>query len=272
MEALTKYTYQSSPVIAFNDIADPKNWYKVLSIMLDTEVRNVEDPKTNEGIADFSSILGKGLLKIRVAIYAESTAKLNLMVYNLKEAFNPRLTQENSNSDEGYLPFQWTDVVDTDTFNLQVYAKPVEIPKVVRTEKGSGTIVEITCKIKEPKKVGQATKTIVLTAAAATGVTGNSGDMPAYPVITITGPTAANPKILYNETGEYIQIDTTILTGHVVIIDCKKATITDNGTNIYGYKHAGSTFFDIKSGTVTLIGSNLSTGNVSVVFRDSWTL
>ncbi len=272
MQALTAYTYQSSPVIKFNDLTDPKNWYQILSIMLDTEVRNVEDPKMNEGIEDFSSILGKGILKIKAAVIAESPAKLNELIYNLKEAFNPRLTQENSSSDEGYLPFQWTDVVGADTFNLQVYAKPVEIPKFVRNEKGSGTIVEITCKIKEPKKVSQSTKTVTLTNAAATGTNDNDGDMPAYPVITITGPTAANPKVLYSQTGEYIQLDTTIASGHVVTIDCKKATITDNGTNIYSYKNAGSTFFDLKSGAVTLIGSNLSTGNIAVVYRDSWTL
>lgn len=273
MENLTEYTYESSPSIVFNDISDPNNFYKILFLLLDTEVRNIEDPKMNEGIEDFDSILGKGLLKGRVAIVAEDLPTLNLMIANLKEAMNPRLTQENVNSDEGYLPFSWTEDIGGTEHALEVYAKPVEIPRFIKDEKGSGAIVDFLLKIKEPKKFSQGTKTITLNAASATGANDNDGDMPSYPVITITGPTNASPRITNVVTGEYIEINDTLSGGQVYVIDCKKATILKGGVNAYGNKTAGSTFFDLNSGLVSLQQTNLgASGVATIVYRDAWTL
>ncbi len=268
----TEYTYDSSPDIVFNDITDPNNWYRINSILLDTEVRNVEDPKMDEGIEEFTTTLGKGLLQMEVSVFAESEAKLNELLFNLKKAFNPVLTQENVDADDGYLPFKWTETIGATSYNLQAYAKPLEIPKVVRNWRGTGAIVKILCKIKEPKKVGQTTKTITLNSGALTGTNDNDGDMGAYPVITITGPTGTNPKVLYNETGEFVQFNDTLTGGQVVVIDCKKSTVKKDGVNAYGSLATTSTFFKIKSGTVTLIGTNVSTGSIAVTYRDSFTL
>lgn len=273
MEALTVYTYESSPNIAFNDVTDPDNFYKLLFLLLDTEVRNIEDPKPDEGIEDFDSILGKGLLKGRVAIIAEDLPTLNLMIANLKEAMNPRLTQENDASDEGYLPFSWPENIGGTEYDLEVYAKPVEIPKFVKDEKGSGAIVEFLLKIKEPKKFSQSTKTVTLNNSNVTGSNDNDGDMPTYPVITITGPTNASPRITNAVTGEYIEINDTLIGGDSYVIDTKKATITKNGANAYSSKTAASTFFDLNSGAVTLIQANLgASGQAAIVYRDAWTL
>lgn len=242
-------------------------------LLLDTEVRNIEDPKMDEGIEDFDSILGKGLIKGRVAIIAEDIATLNEMIADLKEAFNPRLTQENGDSDEGYLPFSWPEDIGGTTHNLMVQAKPVEIPKFIKDEKGSGAIVDFLLKIKEPKKVSQSTKTITLNAASLTGTNDNDGDMPVYPVVTITGPTSASPKVLYVETGEYMEINDTLSGGQSYVIDFKKATILKGGVNAYGNKTSGSKFFDLNSGTITLIATNLgASGVAAVVYRDAFTL
>ncbi len=273
MAANTVYTYESSPNIAFNDVSDPDNFYKLDYLLLDTEVRNIEDPKPNEGIEDFNSILGKGLLKARVSIIAEDIATLNEMVANLKKACNPRLTQENGNSDEGYLPFSWTDVVGSTSYAVEVYAKPVEIPKVIKDERGSGAKVDILMKIKEPKKFSQSTKTVTLNAANVTASNDNDGDMPTYPVITIVGPTNASPRVTNSVTGEYIEINDTLTGGQTIVIDCKKATILKNGVNAYGSKTSGSKFFDLNSGAVNLAQTNLgASGVATVVYRDAWTL
>lgn len=273
MSNLTAYTYESTPNINFNDFTDPDNYIKLLFLLLDTEVRNIEDPKIDEGIEDFSSILGKGLLKGRAAVVAEDLPTLNLMIANLKKAMNPRLTQDNGSSDEGYLPFSWTEDIGGTEYDLQVYAKPVEVPRFVKDEKGSGAIVDFLMKIKSPKKYSQDTKVVTLNAASVTGGNTNDGDMPSYPVITITGPTNASPKITNVETGEYMEINDTLAGGEVYVIDCKKATILKDNVNAYGNKTSGSTFFDLNSGAVSLQQDNLGASGVAAIeYRDAWTL
>lgn len=274
MSALTQYTYDSNPDIIFNDnTTDPDNWYKLLSLLLDTEVRNVEDSDPEQGIIDYDSTLGKGLIEGRVALFAEDIANLNLLVQNLKKAFNPILTELNSESDEGFLPLKWTMVLGVDSYNVQVYAKPVEIPKIVLDENGAGGVARILMKAKDPIKVSQTQKTVTLTTAAATGTDTNDGDMPAYPTITITGPTNASPRITNQETGEYIEINDTLAGGEVYVIDTREATILKDGVNAYSAKTAASTFFNLRGGDVTLIATNLgASGQAAVVYRDAWTL
>ena len=272
MSARTQFTFDSTPNIVFNDnTTDPLNWYNLTNRLFDTEVRNVEDTKRDQGIEDYDSVLSKGLAKLKVAIFAESMGKLNELVMNLKKAFNPLLTQENVASDEGYLPIQWTEVINTTSYAVEVWVKAIEIPRVQLNENGTGATTEISLKAKDPVKVSQTTKGItVLNGASATGT--NSGDMPASVVITLTGPTAANPKVTYTQTGEYMQISDTLGPADVYVIDHKNATIKKNGVNAYDKKATGSVFFDLNSGAITLAGLNLSTGNAAVAYKDTWTL
>lgn len=284
MPDLTKYTYRSDPAIIFNDRSltgdfktDEDNWIKLDQYLPDTRVENIEDIRHLEGIEDFESMLSKGIFKLRPRIYANEYGRLAKIIAQVKQAFNPTLTQENSESDEGYLPYDWsevwTDGVTEEEYDFRVYLKPVEIPRVVKSEAdGTATEFEILLKAKDPRRVSQTQKTITLNSASLTGTNDNAGDMPAWPTITITGPTAANPRVTYNQQGEYIQISDTLDAGEVVVVDCKNATIEKDGANAYSLKSSGSKFFNLHGGRITLTAQNLSSGSAVVQYRDSWTL
>lgn len=276
-ENMTEFTYDSNPDIVFNDTSDLDNLFELPVYLPDTQVQNVEDLKPFQGIEDYTSILGKGLFKARVYIRAENFNRLQYMIRQIKQAFNPKLTQLNADSDEGYLPFKWNLVLDNGTtettYPVRIMLKPMEIPRIQIDEKsGAGAIVDLLLKAKDPIMELQTTKTITVNSGSLTGTNDNDGDMPAAPVITITGPTAASPKVTYSATGEYIEIDDTLAGGEVYVIDCSKATVEKDGVNAYGNLAAGSNFFKFRSGTVTVIGVNLSSGNVSATYRDAWTL
>lgn len=285
MTDIIKYKYSSSPEIVFNDKnltgdfkTNDDNWVKLSDYLPDTRVENIEDIRHLEGIEDFDSMLSKGIFRLRLSIYASSFNRAAKLIAQVKKAFNPKLTQLNSASDEGYLPFDWTETWDDgttqETFDFRVYLKPVEIPRVMKSEgDGTGSRFEILLKAKDPRRVSQAQKTITLNNASLTGTDDNDGDMPTWPIITITGPTNASPKITYNEQGEYIEINDTLAGGEVVVINPYKSSIEKDGVNAYSTKGSGSKFFDLHSGDITLIAENLgASGSVAVVYRDAWTL
>ena len=272
MTARKEYLLDSEPEITFNKNTDKDNWYRLISIIFDTNVRNIEDEKIDMGIEDYDSKLGKGTGRLKVGVFAASEGKLNKLIADLKEALNPILMQENPNSDEGYLPFKWTETIDTTAYNMEVWVKSLEIPRVLLNENGSGAITECNIKAKEPKKFSQETIDIIVHTASATGTGTNAGDMPTYPTITITGPSQASPKIYYSETGEYFEVNDTLGLGDEYIIDCKEATVKKNGVNAYDKKTAGSKFLSLKSGVITIVCSNLSSGHAHVAFKSAWTL
>ena len=274
MADLTQYTWEGIPQIVFNSTTDPDNFYRLQTYLPDTFIRNIEDEKPNaDGIIDYDSSLGKGLFRLQVDIFASTLAKRNLMIANLKKSFNPRLLQlaaptDADIADGGYAPLTWTEERYGGDIAVRVMLKPLEIPKIIKSEhSGSGVSVVILLKAKDPWMESQTAKTI-------TGAddSTNDGDMPAYPIITITGDTGANPKVTYHETGEYIQIDDNMTGSDVYIIDCGKATVTKNGSNAYQYLNSGSTFFMIQSGVVTIDLADTGTAVVTVVFRDTYTL
>lgn len=275
MSALTEYTWKGNPELVFNDTStDPDNYYRITQYLSDTFVRNLEDERPNaDGIIDYDSYYGKGILRIPVDIIAEDLASLNQMIANIKQSFNPRLLQIDAPTDSdietgGYAPLEWTEVRGSTSLNLRILLKPLEIPRVVYDEKyGSGRRVELLLKAKDPFKESQTAKTIT-----GAGSNTNAGDMLAYPIITIAGDTGANPKVTYSQTGEYIQIDNNLGAGDTVIIDCKNATVTKNGSNAYQYLNSGSTFFGLKSGTVTIALSDVGSATVTVAYRDTFTL
>lgn len=275
MADLTQYTWNGVPTIIFNDnTTDADNWYRLQRLIPDTFVRNIEDEKANaDGIVDYDTFLGKGILRLQVEIFAEDLANRNTLIANLKKSFNPRLLQIIADSDAdiesgGYTPLAWTEERSGGDIAVQVLLKPVEIPRVAKGEHdGSGTSFEVLLKAKNPWMVSQTAKTITGAAAST-----NAGDMLAYPVITITGDAGTNPRVTYSETGEYIQIDDNPIGGDVYIIDCANATVTKNGANAYQYLNSGSTFFGIRSGAVNIAIANGGTAVITTVYRDTYTL
>ncbi|KPL72256.1 hypothetical protein ADN00_15680 [Ornatilinea apprima] len=95
----------------------------------------------------------------------------------------------------------------------------------------------------------------------------NSGDVEAWPVITITGP-GTHFHVTNHTSGKFIVVDTTLLTGESLIIDTRPRTrsIRDgDGVNRFAYLTPASSLFPMKQGNnqveVEIVGGN---GNTSV--------
>jgi hypothetical protein len=88
----------------------------------------------------------------------------------------------------------------------------------------------------------------------------NGGDIPAWPVITITGVVAV-PRVT-NAAGEYIEINaTTANADDTLTIDHRPGSISilyrehgaGAGTNWYGYRTSASTFWKLPVGTANVV-------------------
>lgn len=111
------------------------------------------------------------------------------------------------------------------------------------------------------------------TAAGGSGNAYNGGTSPAPWVVTITGETPG-PKIILGETGESLDLSTlTIATGDTLVIDSKDRTILYNGTSSRrGLLTPASRWFFLNPGsnTVQFTPSGVSTGNMTITWRDTY--
>jgi hypothetical protein len=84
--------------------------------------------------------------------------------------------------------------------------------------------------------------------AGAANLITNSGWTTTYPVITITGP-AANPRVTDVSSGLYLQIDTTIGSNDVLVLNTDLRTVTLNGISSRALLNNSSTWFAAPPGT-----------------------
>lgn len=98
------------------------------------------------------------------------------------------------------------------------------------------------------------------------------GNFAAFGIATIYGP-CVSPKVERVETGEFVEVDITLLTDDVLVIDFQERTATLNGTVSYSGSvvYPDSTWFELPSGTSTIKFSRSSgTGSLTFAWRDSW--
>lgn len=76
----------------------------------------------------------------------------------------------------------------------------------------------------------------------------NSGWATSNPVITITGP-AINPRVTNVTAGLYLQVDTTLGTGDVLVLNTDLRTVTLNGISRRALLNNASTWFAAPPGT-----------------------
>lgn len=100
------------------------------------------------------------------------------------------------------------------------------------------------------------------------------GNTAAYPVVKLTGP--GNIWTLKNATtGQTMVIEANLAAGHVMEINFKNHTITDNGVNIYGkLNFTSSNWWLLEPGSnkITCAVSELATTStkMEVEYRDTW--
>jgi len=253
------------------------------------------------GITDYETLIGKTLYLIEGVLYAKNEGFLFSGLEKIRKVFNPRIAQDDAESDNGYLPLKWTE----GSTSKMLYMKPlyVDIPETRRSAR-KPTFKAI-FKIKYPVITSQASHTTSFTpvttgtggiaipstglAITAVGIqigtstgTGsgtltNSGDYPAWPTITFTGITT-NPRITNSTTGEYIQLNYALASSETATItyDNDSLSIVKNdGTNLMQYVDSSTDFFTIQPGLnqLSFTASNMGAGSdCSVAIYDSWPL
>lgn len=75
----------------------------------------------------------------------------------------------------------------------------------------------------------------------------NGSAVSVYPIITITG-SAANPEITNVDTGEKVEVNVTMSSGDVLVIDMKNRTITLNGGSVLSFRSSDSDWFALAPG------------------------
>jgi hypothetical protein len=97
-------------------------------------------------------------------------------------------------------------------------------------------------------------------AGAAGSTVNNTGTVPIYPVITLTG-SMTNPVLSNQTTGEFISLPGfTAPSDAVVLVDLYNHTITLNGGNVAGLLGAGSSWWGLQKGQNTI---KLTTSDVA---------
>lgn len=99
-----------------------------------------------------------------------------------------------------------------------------------------------------------------------------SGNTPAWPVYTITGP-VLNPSIINRTTGEKLTVEISVPTSEVLTIDTRARAVLLNGASRYGALTAESTWFPLQPGTVRLEFDDLlgdKNRGADVRWRSAW--
>ena len=83
------------------------------------------------------------------------------------------------------------------------------------------------------------------------GTVTNGGNFGTFPVITITGA-GENPTIFNVTTNQSITINTTLVEGDELVIDCENGTVTLNGADALAYLSTDSQFIQLAAGANTI--------------------
>jgi len=288
--------------ITFNDQSNTDYYIRAQKRFITRrEVREFDSVVPEEmGVVDYQTLIGKSYLVIEAKVYPLSgTSGLYNAMELLRKVCNPKISQDDAESDYGYVLLKWS---ETDDKQLRVKPISVDIPENI---KGSHTPkVKILCKVRYPFVEAQTATTLTLTpstvagvgieipstgleiptggvcigadSGGATGTATNNGDFKAYPVITLNS-VMVNPRLTNSTTGKYIEFTYNINTGSVTVTldyDGVVATHTD-GTNMLQYLTAASSIDEMAlepgGNALSLSAASMGAGaSCTVSFRDSW--
>lgn len=263
------------------------------------QVRELDIPIPFEsGISDFETLIGQTAYIIEGIMYPGSESEFDSGLAALRKLASLEISQDDNLSDDGYVPYIWSEFTTT----KQLFLKVLYVDVREDTRKGLVQPFRLICKVKDPTIHSYTLHTAstgsfdsaeasgdseysfeypVVYGASLYSVTSNAnnaGDLPAYPqAITVYGP-VSDPKITNATTGEYIQVNTTLSSGSNVlsiVYDKDSLSVTVDGVSVLPDVTSASTYFKLQPGgnDITLEGTTVSTGAYATVsFYDAWPL
>jgi hypothetical protein len=252
------------------------------------EVREFDIPlQENTGVADFKTFIGKTMFVLEGVMYPDDEDSLAKGRYALKSIASPQISQDDADSDQGYVPYTWTDDTPKQLFVKVLY---VDLPESSRG--GIKQPFKLWCKLKYPvifsqspnsTTIGSSTATItggsflpftlpeVLGAStySSNGSIRNDGTIGSYPTITVYGP-INRPKVTNVTTGEYLEFDVNLnSTSNVLRINYDQDSLTAevDGNSVINKQTSGSTYFKLIPGinNLKLSGSTMGSGTYATV-------
>lgn len=245
------------------------------------------------GINDTTSYIGKMYMVLEGTMYPDDENGFHEGRENLRKLASLEVSQDDANSDEGYVLYQWDENV-----GKQLYLKVLYADMSENTRFGIKQPFRLLCKIKYPVITSQDTKStelrltdavpgggaafpvqfpVMFGASSSQGQSSltNDGDVDAWPSIVIYGP-IQRPKITNVTTGEVIEIDVNLADGTetcIITYDQDSLDVSASNQNKYGKLTTDSVLFKIAPGQndFTLTGQSIGTGAYATIsFRDSW--
>lgn len=111
-------------------------------------------------------------------------------------------------------------------------------------------VVSASCGLPNPTSGATFPASFDLTFGASSGGSfqlNNTGSYPTSPFFTITGP-VSYPIIMNQSTGQQIKLNTTLVAGDTLTVDCQSGTVTLNGANRNNVVDITTTFFTLTPG------------------------
>lgn len=263
------------------------------------QIRELDIPIPFEsGISDFETLEGKSVYVIQGTMYPGNESNYDDGLASLRKLASLEIEQTDTDSDEGYVPYIFTEFTQT----KQIFMKVLYVDVPENTRKGLVQPFRLVCKVKDPTIFGTTAKVADTSSSDPTTVSGtaifpfsypivygastysvsrtatNNGDLPGYPVsIVVRGPVNV-PKITNGATGEYIQVNTNLNdTTNILTITYDKDTLTvdKDGNSVLQDVVSGSTYFKIQPGAndISLTGSSIGSGSFcKLTYFDTWPL
>lgn len=283
--------------IAFNGTTLPI--YRVISRAPQSRQLRQEDiPIPFEGgITDYLTLEGGSAYVIEGIMYPGSEQDYDNGLAVLRKLASLDIEQADTASDDGYVPYVFTEFNQT----KQVFLKVLYVNAPEDTRKGLVQPFQLVCKIKDPTIFsgvsylattqgsdpttggGSAllphTLPMLLGASlySSSSVATNNGDLDGFPTsIQVFGP-INNPTITNALTGEFITLNANVSFGSILTIayDKDSLSVDVDGVPALSNITASSTFFKLKPGAnnITLTGSAFSSGAyVEVAYYSTWPL
>src|SRR3990172_2968516 len=239
MAAFSRVQYNFNSRFILNDTTTDTTAYALVGRFLaESTTLNVEtDRPVDIGSINFSSKISGGAIEIPIILFATTMGKMNDLIDDIKEAFNPDLVKNDSTYGEGvlafpggdgFMPLRWTEEIDSGTRAVRVFAKPLEVPSIdMETTKGRARAGRLLMRIEDPRKYLQAQSSISNSATAT-----NSGNfrVPVQITISATGTTSTSLTITNSTRSEVIVVSTALSAGQTLVIDTRHQSVKLNGT------------------------------------------
>ena len=294
------YIGTASNRVTFNDFDGGTPIIRVISrAPQQRAIRDLDIPVPFEnGISDFETLTGKYAYVIEGVMYPGNESQFDSGIAKLRKVASLEIAQDDATSDQGYVPYSWTEFVQ----NKQVFVKVLYVDIREDTRKGLVQPFRLICKIKDPTiyseelfiastgngyfstASGSAIHSFeypIVYGATTSSVSAdalNQGDLPTFPVsINIFGP-VNSPKITNTKTGEFIEVSTnlaSVANQLVIAYDKDSLSVERDGVNQLSKVTSASTFFKIEPGenTFQLTGSSISgDAYATVSYYSAWPL